>query len=122
MRKEIGGRINGISFIAEPQVEVPIDLEDEKNEQKSVDAGHSPWKLDPIFVAQVFASLLISPEGIVGDYPIAYEDINIIKNNGEIAIAEIKGEKTTVSRVYLKRLFRHNSTGIWTVIGYDPIK
>ncbi|WP_246241022.1 LolA family protein [Anaerocolumna sedimenticola] len=105
-----------------PQVEVPYDLEVEKNEQKSVDAGHSPWKLDPVFVTQVFASLLISPEGIVGDYPIAYEDINIIKNNGEMAIAEIKGDVTTVGRVYLKRLVRQDSTGIWTVIGYDPVK
>ncbi|WFR55971.1 hypothetical protein QA584_20475 [Anaerocolumna sp. AGMB13025] len=114
MRKETGGRI--------PQVEIPVNWEAEKNEQKSVDAGHSPWKLDPIFVTQVFASLLISPEGIEGDYPIAYEDIILIKNNGEIAIAEIKDDKTIVSRVYLKRLIRQDSTGIWTVIGYDPIK
>lgn len=103
-----------------PQVEVPVDLEVETNEQKSADAGHSPWKLDPAFVTQVFASLLISPEGIVGDYPIAYEDISIIRNNGETSIAEIKGDKTTVSRVYLKRLVRQDSTGIWTVVGYDP--
>ncbi len=105
-----------------PQVEVPVDLEVETNEQKSADAGHSPWKLDPVFVTQVFASLLISPEGITGDYPITYEDISILQNNGETAIAEIKGDKTTVSRVYLKRLIRQDSTGIWTVIGYDPVK
>lgn len=108
-------------FTDKPQIEVPVDLESETNEQKSVDAGHSPWKLDPAFVAQVFASLLISPEGIVGDYPIAYQDVKIVQNNGKTAIAEINGEKTTVSRMYLKRLVRQDETGIWTVVGYDPV-
>lgn len=108
-------------FTDKPQIEVPVDLESETSEQKSVDAGHSPWKLDPAFVAQVFASLLISPEGIVGDYPIAYQDVKIIQNNGKTAIAEMNGEKTTVSRVYLKRLVRQDETGIWTVVGYDPV-
>ncbi len=108
-------------FTDKPQIEVPIDLESETNEQKSVDAGHSPWKLDPAFVAQVFASLLISPEGIVGDYPIPYQDVKIIRNNGKTAIAEITGEKTTVSHVYLKRLVRQDETGIWTVVGYNPL-
>lgn len=104
-----------------PVVPVDVDLEAEENEQKSVDAGHSPWKLDPVFVTQVFASLLISPEGIVGDYPIANEEVEIISNDGETAIAEIKGEKTIAERVYLKRLVRKDSTGIWTVVGYDPV-
>lgn len=108
-------------FTDKPRIEVPVDLESETNEQKSVDAGHSPWKLDPAFVAQVFASLLISPEGIVGDYPIAYQDVKIVQNNGKTAIAEMNGEKTTVSRVYLKRLVRQDETGIWTVVGYDPV-
>jgi outer membrane lipoprotein-sorting protein len=105
-----------------PQIEVPVDLEAEENEQKSVDAGHSPWKLDPAFVAQVFASLLLSPEGIVGDYPISYEDIVITENNGTDAKAEIKDEKSIAGYVYLKRLIRQDDTGIWTVVGYDPAK
>jgi hypothetical protein len=37
---------------------------------KRVDSGHTPWKLDPAFVAQVFVSLQISPEGIQGEYPV----------------------------------------------------
>jgi outer membrane lipoprotein-sorting protein len=102
-----------------PQVEVPVDLVAEENDQKSVDAGHSPWKLDPAFVTQVFASLLISPEGIVGDYPIAYEDIQITHNNGTDAVAEIKGENSIARYVYLRRFIRQDNTGIWTVIGYD---
>lgn len=77
-----------------PKVKVPVDLEIEKAEQKSVDAGHSPWKLDPAFVSQVFVSLKISPEGIVGDYPIEYEEFKVIKNTGKEAIVEVGGDKT----------------------------
>jgi len=106
--------------VGEPKIKVEVDQLAEENEQKSVDAGHSPWKLDPAFVAQVFASLLLSPEGIVGDYPIAYENIEIISNNGIDAVAEIKDEKSIAKFVYLKRLIRQDDTGIWTVIGYDP--
>jgi len=105
-----------------PQIKVEVDLEVEENEQKSVDAGHSPWKLDPAFVTQVFASLLLSPEGITGDYPIAYEDIQIISNNGIQAIAEIKDENSIAGKVYLERLIRQDESGIWTVVGYDPAK
>lgn len=97
-----------------------MDLEIEKAEQKSVDAGHSPWKLDPAFVSQVFVSLKISPEGIVGDYPIEYEEFKVIKNTGKEAIVEVGGDKTPIRRVYLERLIRQDSTGIWTVVGYDP--
>lgn len=106
----------------QPQIEVPVDLVVEENDQKSVDAGHSPWRLDPIFVTQVFASLLIMPVGIVGDYPIPYDAITIIENNGTEAKAEINSEKTVAKVVYLKRLIRQDDTGIWTVVGYDPIK
>jgi outer membrane lipoprotein-sorting protein len=103
----------------EPEIEVENDLVIEENEQKSVDAGHSPWKLDPVFVAQVFASLLLSPEGITGDYPIAYEDIKIIMNDGSKAIAMIESDKSIADYIYLERLVRQDETGIWTVIGYD---
>lgn len=106
--------------IGNPQIKVPFDLKVEEQDQKSVDAGHSPWRLDPAFVAQVFVSLKISPEGIQGDYPIDYSEFKIVQNNGEEAIAEVGGEKTPISRVYLKRLVRQDNTGIWTVVGYDP--
>lgn len=103
-----------------PKVKVDYDLTTEQYDQKSVDAGHSPWKLDPIFVTQVFASLLLSPEGIVGDYPIAYSNIVILENNGTDAIAEIKDKDSIAKYVYLKRLVRQDDSGIWTVVGYDP--
>lgn len=108
--------------VKEPQIKVEVDQTVEENEQKSVDAGHSPWRLDPVYVSQVFVSLLLSPEGIVGDYPIAYENIEIILNNGTDAIAEIKDDKSVAKYIYLKRLVRQDETGIWTVVGYDPAK
>ncbi|MEY8355504.1 hypothetical protein AALB39_19390 [Lachnospiraceae bacterium 54-53] len=104
----------------EPGVKIEVDPSVEENEQKSVDAGHSPWRLDPVYVSQVFASLLLSPEGISGDYPIAYESIEIIRNNGTDAVAEIRDPKSAARYVYLKRLVRQDDTGIWTAVGYDP--
>ncbi|HHV71226.1 MAG TPA: hypothetical protein GXX38_01275 [Clostridia bacterium] len=104
-----------------PEIEVSVDLEIEENEQKSVDGGHSPWKLDPAYVAQVFVSLKIFPDGIQGEYPIKEGDLQIIQNTGKEAIVEISGDKTPIRRVYLKRLIRQDSTGIWTVVGYDPV-
>ena len=103
-----------------PKVNVPVDLEVEKNDQKSVDAGHSPWRLDPVFVSQVFVSLKLSPQGIIGDYPIKTEELKLTFKNDAEAIVEISGSKTPIKKVYLKRLVRQDSTGIWTVVGYDP--
>ena len=103
-----------------PKIEEPVNLEIEENEQKSVDGGHSPWRLDPVYVAQVYASLKLSPEGITGDYPIAYEEIEIIQNDGEKAIAQIHSDVSDIDKVYLEKLIRKDATGIWTVVGYDP--
>lgn len=104
-----------------PQIEVPIDLEVEGNDQKSADSGHSPWKLDPVFVAHVFVSLKMSPEGINGEYPIEPDEFTVTQNNGQNAIVKVNGDKTPIRTVYLKRLIRQDSTGIWTVVGYDPV-
>ncbi|MCB2289801.1 hypothetical protein LGK97_08485 [Clostridium sp. CS001] len=108
------------ALIKAPKVKVPYDLETERNDQKSIDAGHSPWRLDPVFVSQVFVSLKISPQGIVGDYPIKEEDLKLIEKNDKEAIVEVSGSKTPITKVYLERLVRQDSTGIWTVVGYDP--
>ena len=107
--------------IFRPEVAVDVDYLVEENTQKSVDQGHSPWKLDPKYVAMVEASLMISPEGIVGDYPIDYENITISYNDGVKAIAEINDTKSLVKRIYLERLIRQDETGIWTMVGYDPV-
>ena len=123
----IKGLSNGTLYLSDkslgkPEVEVPVDLETEKEDQKNVDSGHSPWKLDPAFVAQVFVSLKISPEGIVGDYPIDYKEFDVVKNNGKEAVVELNSDKTNINKVYLKRLIRQDNTGIWSVIGYDEKK
>lgn len=77
-----------------PEIDVPYVIEVERNQQDSVDAGHSPWRLDPIFVAQVFANLLLSHEGIVGEYEIPYEDIKLLKSNRVEAVASINHKKS----------------------------
>jgi len=103
----------------EPQINIPINLEIEKEAQKSVEEGHSPWKLDPVFVAQVFVSLQVSPEGITGDYPIKDKELKIIQSSEKETIVEVNSNKTNIKKVYLKRLIKKDSTGIWTVVGYD---
>ncbi|MGN6712546.1 hypothetical protein [Anaerocolumna jejuensis] len=105
-----------------PQIKVDYDIKTEEETQKSVDAGHQPWRLDPAFVAQVFTSLLIYPEGITGDYPIPYEDFKIIKNSGSSVEIQVDNKKSPASKVYLKQLVRQDSTGIWTAVGYDKNK
>lgn len=119
-RKDTMQKIND-ALAQKPQIEVPYDIKVEENEQKSVDAGHSPWRLDPAYVAQVFVSLKISPEGIKGDYPIKYEEFKVVQINSKSAIVEVGGDKTPISKVYLKRLVKQDDTGIWTVVGYDPL-
>lgn len=103
-----------------PQVDVAFDLEAEENDQKSVDAGHSPWKLDPVYVAQIFVSLKISPGGIKGEYLIGYDEIKVLQNSGSHAVVEVESSQSPVRKVYLRRLIRQDQSGIWTVVGYDP--
>ena len=105
-----------------PQVLVVFDLEDEKRTQSSVDEGHSPWRLDPAYVAQVFASVLLEPTGIVGEYPIPYDSVKIIGINDSRAIGEIHAENSVIKKIYLERVVRQDETGIWTVVGYDPVE
>jgi len=112
---------DGLKQSVKPQVEVPVDMEVEKNEQKNADAGHSPWRLDPVFTAQVFISLKISPEGITGDYPVKYEELKMTENTGTDAVVDVELVESPIKRVYLKRLVRQDSTGIWTVTGYDAV-
>jgi beta-lactamase regulating signal transducer with metallopeptidase domain len=106
-------------FITKPQIEVPVDLEVEKFEQQQVDEGHKPWRLDPIQTTITFVSLKISPEGVEGPFPVKLEDLKVIQQTDKVATVEIGGDKTSVNRVYLKRLIRQDSTGIWSVVGYD---
>lgn len=110
----------GAALEFKPKVTVPYDLKTEEAAQKSVDEGHSPWRLDPLFVAQVFVSLMISPGGITGDYPIKYEDLKVIFNKDGKAVIKVNSSNSPVSRVYLRQLVKQDPTGIWTVVGYDP--
>ena len=107
------------NFVDQPQVKVPVDPEVVENDQQSVAEGHSPWRLDPVYVAQVFLRLKISPEGISGEYPVNYDDLRIIEKTDQQAVIAVTGDKiANIKRVYL---VRQAYTGIWTVIGYDPV-
>ncbi len=110
------------SAFFEPEIEVAVNMEEEENAQKSVDGGSSPWRLDPLFSAQIFVSLKISPEGIEGVYPIKLTQLKTLQNDGITAVIEVSAENSPVRKVYLKKLVRQDSTGIWTVVGYDPAK
>lgn len=109
-------------FPQKPQVAVEVDIEMVEREQKQVDEGHSPWQLSPFAVTQTFVGLQISPDGINGDFPVDTEDMKVAYETNEEIIIEVSGDKTPVSRVYLKRLVRQDENGIWTVVGYDPIE
>jgi len=102
-----------------PEITVEADMEIERAEQIAADSGSSPWKLDPVYVAQIFVSLQLSPEGITGDYPVNYDELVIAENDGINVMIGVNSEKTDIKNVYLSRLIRQDETGIWTVIGYD---
>ncbi|MGE5614430.1 MAG: LolA family protein [Bacillota bacterium] len=103
----------------EPEIKVDVDMEIEKADQVSADSGSSPWKLDPVYAAQVFVCLQLSPEGIVGEYPIDYDDLILVEKDERYAIVNVNSDKTNIRTVYLERLIRQDDTGIWTVTGYD---
>jgi hypothetical protein len=63
--------------------------------------------------------LQVSPEGITGDYPIKDKELKIIQSSEMETIVEVISNKTKIKKVYLKRLIKKDSTGIWTVVGYD---
>lgn len=58
----------------------------------------------------------------MGDYPIKYEELKIVQNTAIEAIIEVNDTKTSISKVFLKKLIRKDNTGIWTVVGYDVKK
>ncbi|GAB6151293.1 hypothetical protein JCM17380_00430 [Desulfosporosinus burensis] len=109
-----------LQFLTKPQDVVPVDLEITKNDQNSVDEGHSPWQLDPVQVTMTYVSLRISPNGVKGEFPVKWENLRVIQNTQKVAIVEVVGDSTPIRKVYLKRLVKQDNTGIWSVVGYDP--
>ena len=101
-----------------PQVTVDVDMDMQKRNQQQVDAGSSPWQLDPLQVAFTFVALQMSPGGITGQPPLDYSALIMTTNTGTEAIVQVHVGPTKT--VYLKRLIRQDDTGIWTVLGYDP--
>lgn len=106
-----------ISLADKAEVKVEVDMAVEKANQQQVDAGSSPWQLDPMQVALTFVNLQVTPEGIVGEPTIPMSAFKLTSNNGLEAVVEVADGP--VERVYLKRLLRQDESGIWTVVGYD---
>ncbi len=100
------------------RVAVPVDLEVVRNNQQQVDAGSSPWQLDPLQVAATFANLQVNPDGISGEPALPYETFALTANNGTTAV--VAATSGPLARIYLQRLARTDETGIWAVVGYDP--
>lgn len=102
---------------SQTRVNVNVDMEIVKNDQAQVDAGHSPWQLDPVFVASVFVNTgLGSGKMNQNEVP----DSAFVLSEKTEAEAIVKVTAGPVKQVYLKRLVEQNDKGIWTVIGYDP--
>lgn len=102
----------------QPMVKVEVDLEIVKRNQQQVDAGSSPWQLDPVQVAFTFAATHISPQGIMGKPPLDFDALKVTSNTGTEAVVAIT--EGPIKTVYVKRLIRQDQSGIWTVVGYDP--
>jgi len=108
----------GTDLTAGMQVVVPVDMEVVRNNQQQVDSGSSPWQIDPIQVAVLFANLQVNPEGISGEPALPIASFRLNTSNGAAAIVDVADGP--IVKVYLKRLVRTDASGIWTVVGYDP--
>ncbi|QIA27736.1 hypothetical protein DYI95_009630 [Thermaerobacter sp. PB12/4term] len=107
----------GVGTGFDPEVEVSVDMEVERGSQQQVDAGHSPWMLDPVQVAGAFL-LGRFGEQMGGPGALVDRHIRVVHNDGRRAVVEV--QVGPVARVYLERRVRQDETGIWTVVGYDP--
>lgn len=102
-------------FAVDMQYAVEVDMEAAERDQQQVDAGHSPWMLDPRQVAAVFAFTTAGAEEAPGQPP--FDTAIVVVNTGTEAVVE--WDEGPVARVYLKRLVRADESGIWSVVGYD---
>lgn len=109
----------GNDLAGHAQVKVPVDLEIVKANQQQVDRGSSPWQLDPLQVSVTFVNLKVTPEGVVGAPTVPEQSFKIVANNGVHSVVEVSN--APIKRVYLERILRQDESGIWTVIGYDPL-
>jgi outer membrane lipoprotein-sorting protein len=105
------------NFSDRAQVKIPVEIEVIRNSQQQADRGSSPWQLDPLQVAQTYANLQVSPEGIKGEPQLSMANFELSANNGVEALVKVSGGP--IKNIYLKRLVRQDETGIWSVVGYD---
>jgi hypothetical protein len=98
---------------AKKRIELKVNLKEQRELQNAVDNGHQPWRLDPIFVAQVEVVTNVGQ-------PLKYEDCRIKSEKSTEAEVMCKGIKNYTVR--LKRLIRLTPDGIWTAISIEVNK
>ncbi len=103
-------------FLTKPQEEIPVDLETERYEQNQVDEGDKQWKLDPVQVTQDYIYNQVSEED---RKTIRFE---VVQKTEKVAIIGVIGENSLIKSVYLKRIIKQDDTGIWSIVGFDPLK
>lgn len=111
--------INTVNNNFKPEITVSYNIEDEKKVQKEVDEGKSSWRLDPFITAHFFINSHIFSKEITGDNAIKYENISLLFCDDSTAVLKINDQHTNIQMVYLKKLIKPDSTGIWTFVGYD---
>lgn len=70
-------------------------------------------------MTMTFVSLQMYPQGIVGEFPIDTEDMEILESTDARAMVAVNSQEIPIIKVYLERLIRQDDSGIWTVVGYD---
>lgn len=113
------GKILGVSLVPQshrfsPRVTLAINREQVLSEQAQTDAGHQPYLTDAASVAAQWVSgvehLTNEQVYLPGQCPVIWQTIDE---------AVVKSPAPTIARIYLRRLIRPDSSGIWTVVGYD---
>lgn len=106
----------GSNISTKARVLVAVDLDVAARDQHQVDAGHSPWQLDPRQVAALFVFSEFGVES--GKRQPPFDAARITE--ATVTEATVEFDQGPIARVYLQRLVRQDQTGIWSVVGYDP--
>lgn len=111
--------INTVNDKFKPDITVSYNIEEERKVQKEVDEGKSSWRLNPFITAHFFVNSHILSKEMEGNDTIKYENISLLFCDDSTAVLKINDKLSDIQMVYLKRLIRPDSTGIWTLVGYD---
>ncbi|MDA8162845.1 MAG: hypothetical protein M0022_08105 [Desulfobacteraceae bacterium] len=92
---------------ATKEIQITVNLQEEKKVQRAVDKGHQPWRLDPIDTAHVTIIKI--------DNTVPHESCMVISETEIEAYVKCKGRKRYI--IELKRLIKPK--GIWTATAIE---